>query len=163
MPTITLVSEIDAPMERCFDLSRSIELHTQSTSKTGEKAIADGMPFGRTEGLLGLGETVTWEAKHLGIRQRLTSKITKYQSPVYFCDEMLRGAFKSIHHEHHFEQKGNKTVMTDVFCFESPLGWLGQLFNRLVLTNYMRRFLLERNQLIKEVAESEKWQRLLPK
>ena len=54
MPTIYLTIEINAPIERCFDLSRSIDLHTLSTSHTNEKAIA-----GVTSGLIGLNEEVT--------------------------------------------------------------------------------------------------------
>jgi ligand-binding SRPBCC domain-containing protein len=161
VPTITLHTEIDAPIERCFDLSRSIDLHMQSTSETGEQAIADGTPPGRTSGLIELGETVTWRARHFGIWQRLTSRITEYEAPVYFCDEMQKGAFKSIRHEHRFRQEGGRTLMTDIFRFESPLGFLGHMFNRLVLTHYMEGFLRRRNQLIKEVAEMDEWKDLL--
>ena len=161
MPTILLVTEINAPVERCFDLSRSIDLHTLSTSRTGEKAVAGGTPPGRTRGLINLGETVTWRARHFGIRQTLTSRITEYRRPTYFCDEMVNGAFRSIRHEHHFTEEGNTALMTDVFRFESPLGWLGRLFNYLVLTCYMKRFLLARNRMIKEFAESNQWKEIL--
>ncbi|MBC7922116.1 MAG: SRPBCC family protein [Ferruginibacter sp.] len=161
MPTILLITEINAPVERCFDLSRSIDLHTLSTFRTGEEAIAGGTPPGRTRGLINLGETVTWRARHFGIRQTLTSRITEYRYPTGFCDEMVKGAFKSIRHEHRFAKEGDTTLMTDVFAFESPLGWLGHLFNYLVLTSYMKRFLLERNQMIKNFAESNQWQEIL--
>ena len=102
MPSIILETPINAPIERCFDLSRSIDLHTDSMQHTGEKAIA-----GRTSGLIELGESVTWEAKHFGIRQTLTSKITEFDRPNYFVDEQVSGAFKSFRHEHHFEQQGS--------------------------------------------------------
>ncbi len=161
MPTITLQTEIHAPIERCFDLARSIDLHTRSTSETDEQAIADGTPPGCTSGLIGLGETVTWRARHFGIWQTLTSRITEYEAPVYFCDEMQKGTFKSIRHEHRFRQEGARTLMTDIFRFESPLGFLGHLFNRLVLTHYMEGFLRRRNRLIKEVAETDGWKGLL--
>ena len=62
---------VDAPLERCFDLSRDIDLHTRSLAHTAESAVA-----GRTSGLLDLGEDVTWEGHHFGIRQRFTSRIT---------------------------------------------------------------------------------------
>jgi ligand-binding SRPBCC domain-containing protein len=150
MPRIELSTHINAPIEKVFDLSRSIDLHMRSTSKTGEQAIA-----GRTSGLIELDETVTWRAKHFGIWQHLTSKITAYDRPNLFVDEMVNGAFKSFRHEHHFSVEGEGTLMRDVFVFESPLGIIGRLFNWLILKRYMTGFLVERNGVIKEEAETE--------
>jgi len=150
MPKIELHTHINAPIEKVFDLSRSIDLHVRSTKRTGEQAIA-----GRTGGLINLGETVTWRAKHFGIRQKLIAQITEFKYPTFFVDEMVSGAFKSFRHEHHFSAEGEGTLMRDVFAFESPLGILGKLFNRLVLKRYMTRFLEERNRVIKEEAETE--------
>jgi ligand-binding SRPBCC domain-containing protein len=149
MSKIELLTRINAPVEKVFDLARSIALHIESTKKTGEQAIA-----GRTGGLIGLGETVTWRAKHFGIWQTLTSKITEFDQPNFFVDEMVQGAFKSFRHEHHFIKIDDHTLIKDVFVFESPLGVLGRLFNRLVLTRYMTKLLEERNRVIKEVAQS---------
>lgn len=97
MPHIKLETIINAPIERCFDLARSIDLHKISTGNTQEEAIA-----GTTSGLIGLNETVTWRARHFGVRQTLTSKITEFERPHFFVDEMLEGAFKSIYHKHIF-------------------------------------------------------------
>jgi len=146
---IELSTIINAPIERCFDFARSIDLHLESTKQTGERAVA-----GRTSGLIGLGETVTWQAKHFGIRQTLTSKIIRFEYPSYFTDEMVNGAFKSFRHDHLFSSVGCQTIMKDVFDFESPLGWLGKLANFLFLTRYMRKLLVIRNQVIKQVAEA---------
>jgi ligand-binding SRPBCC domain-containing protein len=139
---------INAPIEQCFDLARSIDLHIESTKHTGEKAIA-----GRTSGLIELGETVTWRAKHFGIRQNLTSKITAFDYPNSFTDEMVEGAFKSIKHQHIFFKAGGKTVMKDIFIFESPFGILGKLANFLFLRSYLENLLIKRNQVIKDAAE----------
>ncbi len=149
MPVIELLTNINAPIETCFDLACSIDLHIESTKQTGEKAIA-----GKTSGLIELGETVTWRAKHLGIWQTLTSKITEFDYPNFFADEMIKGAFKNFRHEHYFSKTGSGTLMKDVFVFESPGGVLGRLFNWLYLTGYMTRLLVERNRVIKEAAES---------
>jgi ligand-binding SRPBCC domain-containing protein len=149
MPTITITTHINAPVECCFDLSRSIDLHTGSMAHTGETAIA-----GRTHGLIGPGETVTWRAKHLGIWQTLTSKVTDFNSPTFFADEMVSGAFKSFRHEHHFQQQQNgQTLMTDIFTFDAPFGILGRIANFLFLKRYMINLLQTRNQLIKQTAE----------
>lgn len=156
MPKIELVTEIKSTIDICFDLARSIDLHKISTSKTNEKAIA-----GKTSGLIGLNEFVTWEATHFGIKQKLSSKITAFERPSYFVDEQLKGAFKSIRHEHSFEQLGENVIMKDIFEFHAPFGVLGQLVNKVILTNYMRRFLVERNNVIKDFAETDKWKLVL--
>lgn len=148
MPTITLETLINAPVERCFDFARDIDLHADSMRHTGEKAVA-----GKTSGLIGPNETVTWEARHFGIRQSLTSKITEFEYPLYFVDEMLSGAFKSFRHEHRFTAHYDKTLMADIFIFESPFGILGRIANVLFLTRYMTRLLQARNQVIKKAAE----------
>ena len=156
MPVIELTTVILAPIGRCFDLARSIDLHKLSTKGTNEEAIA-----GVTSGLIGMGQQVTWRAKHFGITQTLTSQITRFEYPFYFTDEMLNGAFKMIRHDHLFEEAGDKTVMRDVFKFESPGGILGRGFNKLILKKYLRDFLINRNKTIKEVAESERWKTIL--
>lgn len=148
MPVIKLETFIDAPQAICFDLARSVDVHMASTDGTGERAVA-----GRTHGLMELGDTVTWEAKHFGVRQRLTSKITALDRPVMFVDEMQQGAFKSLHHLHRFLPQDSGTLMIDEMTFTSPFGILGRMVDAVVLENYMRRFLLRRNEYIKKVAE----------
>lgn len=157
MALITLHTTIDAPCERCFLLSLSIDLHMSSTAKTNERAVA-----GITSGLMNLHDTVTWKARHLGFTQHLTSRITAYDKPYRFVDEMSKGIFKSLHHEHLFKETGDgRTYMTDVFEFHAPLGMLGKAAEVLFLTAYLKRFINERNQFIKQVAESKDWERYL--
>lgn len=156
MPTIVLKTIINSSIDICFDLSRSIDLHKLSTAKTNEEAIA-----GITTGLINLNETVTWKATHFGIRQELTSKITEMDRPYYFRDEQIKGIFKLIYHEHKFEKIDNNVVMTDIFKFQSPFGIFGKFFNSLILTRYLRQFLIERNAILKEFAETEKWKMVI--
>ncbi len=156
MPTIEIATEIEGDIEVCFDLARSIDLHQISTAKTNEKAID-----GRTSGLIDFDEYVTWQATHFGIRQKLTSKITAYQRPIHFRDEQLKGIFKFIIHDHYFEQKNGKVIMTDLFYFQSPIGIIGRLFDKIVLIKYLKKFLFERNNLIKEYAETSKWKSIV--
>ncbi|MGZ4035350.1 MAG: SRPBCC family protein [Bacteroidia bacterium] len=156
MPVITITTIINAPKQRCFDLARSIDFHEHTSSVTKEKAIA-----GITKGLINKGETVTWRARHFGIFQKLTSEITKMEIPDLFEDCMVKGAFKKIQHLHTFEEKDGQTIMTDRFEFESPFGLIGKLFNKIILTNYMKGFLLRRNKEIKRAAECEDWKKYL--
>ena len=148
MPLIEIKTHIKADIQICFDLSRDIDFHKTSLAHSKEKAIA-----GKITGLIELGEWVTWEARHLGFKQKLTSKITQLEAPHYFVDEMVSGAFKSFRHEHKFQETNYGTLMIDRFDFESPFGILGRLANTLFLTRYMTNLLDVRNRLLKRKAE----------
>ncbi|CAN5591776.1 hypothetical protein BH10BAC3_BH10BAC3_31190 [soil metagenome] len=151
MSVICLNTKINAAIETCFDLSRSIELHKISTAHTNEQAIG-----GVTSGLIGFNEYVTWQAKHFGITQKLTTKITEYKRPFHFRDEQIKGAFSSFKHDHYFSVEAGVVIMKDVFEFQSPYGIFGSIFNRLILTRYMRTLLVRRNEIIREFAENSK-------
>jgi ligand-binding SRPBCC domain-containing protein len=156
MTRIHITTFIAAPIERVFNLSRSITLHKISAAHTNEKAIA-----GVTSGLINKDETVTWQAKHLFKTRQHTSKITDLQSPDSFTDEMIKGDFKSFKHQHHFKQIENGTIMIDIVDFESPYGSLGKFFNAVYLKKYVEKFLIKRNDIIKHYAETEKWKVIL--
>ncbi len=152
MPVIELSTLIHAPRSRVFDLARSIDAHRAAAGETDERAVA-----GITSGLIGMGQELTWEARHFGIRQRLTVRIDAFESPCHFRDVMIRGAFKAMVHDHFFDEHPSGTLMRDRFAFSSPLGPLGALVDGLVLAAYMRRFLLRRNAVLRQLAESEEW------
>ena len=149
MTTLHLTTEINANIETCFDVARDIDIHKLSTKKTREEAIA-----GRMSGLCELGDTITWRATHLGIRQKLTVKITQFDRPFYFEDTMLKGAFRSMRHQHYFEEKNGTTIMKDKLEYRVPFGFIGEIFDRLYLKKYMTTFLITRNEILK--TESEK-------
>ena len=149
MYTLRIVTPISAPIDRCFDLARDIDAHVRSTGGTSEVAVA-----GRTTGLIELGEEVTWRARHLGVTQHFTSRITAFDRPHYFQDRMTRGAFKFFEHDHRFESLDNgETVMTDVLRFAAPFGPLGWIAERVLLAGYLRRFLTSRAATLKSMAE----------
>jgi ligand-binding SRPBCC domain-containing protein len=156
MSKIQLETYIEAPIERVFDLARSIDLHKLSTKGTKEEAIG-----GKTTGLIGLDETVTWRAKHFGLYQNLTVQVTKFERPLMFSDVMVKGTFSAMEHIHQFEKMGSGTKMIDIFEFKSPLGILGRIADFLFLKQYMTRFLVEKNKELKLVAESYRWKDLI--
>jgi ligand-binding SRPBCC domain-containing protein len=149
LAVIRVSTEIAAGPAVCFDLARSVEAHIESTGATGERAVA-----GVTTGLLELGDEVTWRARHFGVTQELTSRIVAFNRPYHFRDEMVRGVFRHLVHDHHFEALPPSTRMVDVFDFNAPLGLLGTLAERVFLTAYLRRFLTKRAEALKRLAES---------
>jgi ligand-binding SRPBCC domain-containing protein len=143
---------IAAPVQRCFDLARSVEVHLQSAVRTDERVVA-----GVSSGVLRLGDQVTWEARHLGLRRRLTMTISAEAEPRMFRDELVSGPFRRLVHDHLFEESRAGTRMRDVFDFSSGV----PPFDALVLKPYLRRFLRRRNATIKELAEGDGWRALL--
>ncbi|MEO8276668.1 MAG: SRPBCC family protein [Thermoanaerobaculia bacterium] len=146
---MTIETSISAAADRCFDAARDMDLHVRSVAHTNERVVA-----GRSSGLIGLGETVTFRARHFGIVQSFTSKITEFHRPTYFQDRMTKGSFRSFVHDHRFVESLGQTTMTDTVEFRSPLGLLGRLVDKLVLTQYLGRLLRSRATTIKSAAES---------
>jgi ligand-binding SRPBCC domain-containing protein len=159
MVWIEEVTRIEAPIERCFDLARSVEVHLAGNVHWGEQAVASG---GVTSGLVGMGQPVTWRAKHFGVWQTLTSQIKRFEAPYYFQDVMLEGPFRRMEHGHYFRVlDSGGTEMKDVFRFAAPLPVLGRVAELLFLRRYMKALLHERNVVIRQIAESEEWRKYL--
>ncbi len=156
MPVIHCTTFVAAPVERVFDLSRSIEVHRHSMQKHKEQAVG-----GLFTGLLGKGEEVTWKAHHLFKTRILKTKITEFDRPVRFVDEQVSGDFSMMKHQHFFKPCDNGTIMIDIFQFETPYKLIGTIVNRIYLTRYMKTLLDEKNKVIKEMAEGNRWKNYL--
>ena len=156
MPYLHLTTFIAAPVERVFDLSRSITLHKHSMQQFGEEPVG-----GLRSGLMKEGDVVTWQAKHLFKERKLKVKITSFKSPYAFTDEQVEGDFAKMKHEHYFKPIENGTLLIDQFWFETPYGKIGKVLNQLYLTRYMERLLEQHNKVIKQVAESDQWKKFL--
>ncbi|MEO7660622.1 MAG: SRPBCC family protein [Pyrinomonadaceae bacterium] len=149
MTTIRLETYISAPAEKCFDLMRDIRLHTETTAQTGEKAVA-----GVTDGMIGLGQTVTFEGTHFGMRQRLTVKVVEFERPRLFVDEMTEGRFRSFRHIHEFSTVEGGTLMRDTVEWVSPFGFLGRVADKLLIRRHLRDLITTRNAKLKKIAEN---------
>ena len=134
----TLVTECPASARAMFAASLDIDLHVESMRDSGETAI-DGV----RSGSIGLGESVTWRARHFGIWFRMTSQITALDEPRRFVDQQVSGPFRSFIHEHLFEDTADGSRMTDTITLASPV--FGILAERLVLVPYLRRLIRLRN------------------
>ncbi|MDR6505181.1 SRPBCC family protein [Arthrobacter oryzae] len=139
--TVSFVCRTESRLsrEQLFDLARSIDAHMDSQADAGERAVA-----GVTTGLIGVGQEVTWRARHFGLPLRMTSRITAMDFPERFVDEQVRGPFKAFRHVHEFEATGNGSLMTDRVEFTAPFGPAGRIVERLVLRRYLERLIAER-------------------
>jgi ligand-binding SRPBCC domain-containing protein len=148
MTRFEVTTGIAALPRRVFDLSLEVEVHTASMAGSGERVVG-----GVTSGRMRLGDTVTWEARHFGVRWRMTSRISACEPPGYFVDEQVAGPFARWHHAHHFEPDGDGgTVMRDVIDFAAPFGPLGRIAERTVLGWYMPRLIRLRNEHLRRAA-----------
>ena len=160
MVTIEESIVVRAPVERCFDLARSVEVHLAGNVHWGESAVAAG---GVTSGLISMGQHVTWRTKHFGFWHVLTSEITAMDRPAWFQDTMTQGIFRSMQHDHRFRAlSSDETEIRDVFRFAAPSPVLGLLAEAVFLRRYMHKLLRERNAVLKQIAESAEWRRYLP-
>lgn len=155
MATIELSRTVDAPIERVFDLARSVDCHV-ATMGHGERAVA-----GVTEGLLAAGDEVTWRARHFGVPLRLRVRVTEVDRPSYFRDEQVAGPFADFDHEHRFEPVDGGTELRDTVRFRSPAGPLGAVADALVIRRYLRRLIGRRNRRLATLAAGDDWHRFL--
>jgi hypothetical protein len=150
---------IDAPIERCFDLARSVDVHLVANVHSGEQALAVG---GITSGLTGLGQQVTWRAKHFGFWHDLTSEVTLLEPPFHLQVTMIKGIFRSMQADHIFRVlPTGATEMKDIYAIAAPLPILGPTAEFLFLRRYMLALVRERNAVIKRIAESAEWPQYL--
>lgn len=150
MTTIHLTTKIKAQKQVVFDLSRDIDVHQNSASQTHEKAIA-----GVTSGLIQHNETVTWRGKHFGVYLTHKSRMTAMDLYDYFVDEMEGGKFKSFKHEHFFSEENGITIMVDKLQYQTPYSIFGKVFDVIILKRHLTNFLLNRNKVLKELAEKQ--------
>ncbi len=156
MPTIHLTSFIAAPQDIVFDLNRNISLHKISMEQFGEQAIS-----GVTSGLINKDDTVTWKGKHLYKTRFFTSRIIEMKPYESFTDKMVKGDFKSFEHQHFFKPAVNGTIVIDIIKYETPYGLIGKLVNKFHLNSYLEKLISQRNKVIKQYAETDKWMALL--
>ena len=151
MPFITLSTLIRAAPAACFDWARDAQLHVESARQTGERIVA-----GRATGLWELGDEITFEGQHLGVRQRFTARVAALERPHFFADEMTRGAFASMKHTHIFEPlPSDKTRMIDIVEWRAPFGFAGAILTDKLIAAHLTKFLRQRAWHIKMRAESK--------
>jgi ligand-binding SRPBCC domain-containing protein len=146
---LEIVTHIDAPIGVVFDAARDIDLHVASMAESGERAVA-----GTVTGLIGLGESVTWTARHFGVPFTMTSEITELDPPRHFVDAQVSGPFRTFRHVHQFSEREGTTRMVDLITFDAPMGPIGRLAERLVLRSYLTHLIEARNEHLRTHAEA---------
>ncbi len=154
MYTVSDTIHINAPIDRCFLLSTSIDLVRRTL---GMRPMA-----GKTTGLIELNDLILWHGWKFGLPAMHQTLITKYQRPTFFQDSMKHGRFKRFQHDHEFTEIGGHTLLHDKVRFSLPMGLLGDVVAKQIMVPHIAGLVQRRFQLLKRVAESEEWREYLP-
>ena len=142
-------THINAPIDRCFLLSTSIDLVRETI---GLRPVS-----GKTSGLIRHGDQLIWRGWKFGLPAMHETLITAYDRPTFFQDTMGRGRFRSFQHDHHFQEVGGQTLLWDVVRFSLPFAAPGRLVGKAILVPHVLRLMAARFELIKRLAEGEGW------
>lgn len=138
------VTQVAAPPAVIYELSLDVGAHLRSMARSGERAVG-----GVTDGVLRLGDEVTWRARHLGLPWTMTSRVVETDPPHRFVDQQVRGPFRRFRHEHLFAPDGpGRTRMVDRVELQAPFGPLGRVAEVVLVGRYLRRLIEERNRLL---------------
>ncbi len=145
---------ITAPITRVFELVRSVDAHTATSSKIGGLAVG-----GRTSGLAQVGDVTIWSARFFGLRFKLATRVTALESPQRMTETLERGLFTEFGHVYTLRSLESGAVeLTDAFTFRSPLGVIGAVFDKLVLKPVMTKAMTARLEGLKRIAQGDEWQ-----
>ena len=85
------------------------------------------------------GQIITYKVSPLlGIPLFWMTEITQVAHQRYFIDEQRRGPYRMWHHQHHFEQKDNGVLMTDIVHYQLPMLWAGDIAHLLFIKQQLR-------------------------
>jgi len=147
---------IQAPIERCFLLSTSIDIVRLQLGMSPTEE-------GRSSGLSELGDMIHWEGRQFGMWHRHVSRITAYEPNRFFQDTMDNGRFASFQHNHWFEAREGGTLLRDELRFALPYGPLGWLVGATIVQPHITRLMRRRFRFLKHLAEGQEWWKYVPK
>ena len=158
MGFIHITNFIAAPAETVYDLSRHMLLQKKAMEKMGGRQIR-----GVSSGLLPNNETVLWSLPVWRKEIFFSLKITETTPGHFIQEEMVQGGLDSFKHLRHFKRILNGTLVIDEIFYTMPKKFWGVWVDKFWLNNTLHKLLEERNKLLKEYAESNKWRALLTK
>jgi ligand-binding SRPBCC domain-containing protein len=153
MITIRSTTQVNAPIERCFLLALSAALR--------QEAVGSEPASGRTTGLIGLNDRVSWAKGLFGWGARQENIVDTLREDLYFREVSTADSAGRFEHDHHFAPMNDGTRIRDEIVCSAPEGFKGRILERFFLRSRMTEYLKRRNAIIKRAAESEEWHRYL--
>ena len=158
MGFIHITNFIAAPSEIVYDLSRHMLLQKTAMEKIGGKQVR-----GVSSGLLSNQDIVLWNIHFLKKDFLFNLKITDLTPGLFIQEEMFQGSFESFKHLRHFKKIQNGTLVIDEIFYSLPKKFWSGWIDRFFVNGKLHELLKERNKILKEYAESNKWKALLTK
>jgi ligand-binding SRPBCC domain-containing protein len=86
------------------------------------------------------GALIDYRLRLFGLPLRWQARISRWQPPVGFVDEQLRGPYRLWRHTHRFHENGRATIIEDVVHYRLPFGSFGEIFHPLIRLQLKRIF-----------------------
>lgn len=98
------------------------------------------------------GQIIRYQVKPLAkIPMQWTTEITQVKEPHFFIDEQRQGPYKIWHHQHKFYAKEDGVLMEDIVHYQPPLGFVGDIANKLIIRNKLMEIFDYRKKVIEEI------------
>lgn len=97
--------------------------------------ILTSQPVQMSEGTL-----IDYKLRLLGIPLRWQARISRWEPPIEFVDEQLRGPYHLWQHTHRFYEDEGKTIIEDIVCYQLPFWPLSEVFHPLIRLQLKRIF-----------------------
>ncbi len=118
---------------------------------------------GVSSGLLSNNDSILWALRILNKDFLFTLKITELNPVLFIQEEMMQGSLDSFKHLRHFKKIENGTLVIDEVFYALPKKFWSPWIDRFFVNGKLHELLKERNKILKEYAESNKWRALLTK
>jgi ligand-binding SRPBCC domain-containing protein len=158
MGFIHITNFIAAPSETVYDLSRHILLQKKAMDKIGVRQLR-----GVSSGLLSVNDTILWGLRIVNKDFLFSLKVTELNPGHFIQEDMTQGSLESFKHMRHFKKIQNGTLVIDEIFYSLPKKVWTPWIDRFFLNGKLHELLRERNKVLKEYAESNKWRALLTK
>lgn len=111
--------------------------------------ITSGQP-----GKMFAGQIITYKVSPLpGLKTNWVTEITHVAEQQFFVDEQRFGPYSMWHHEHHFEIRDNRVLMTDRVSYRLPFGFLGKLAHWLFVRKQLQKIFEYREEALRRMFE----------
>jgi len=118
---------------------------------------------GVSTGLLPNNENILWSVRMWQKEFFFSLKISETKQGHFIQEEMIQSPLDSFKHLRHFKSIQNGTLVIDEIYYSLPKKFWAVWIDKFWVNPTLHQLLEERNNLLKEYAESNKWRALLTK
>jgi hypothetical protein len=97
------------------------------------------------------GARIEYRIRWLGFPLKWVTLIRRWEPPLLFVDQQIRGPYGYWLHEHRFTESGGGTTLEDRVRYRIPLGALGRLLHRLLIRRQLDYIFDFRARRIREI------------